>query len=214
MRRFALVFAGGFCGTLARYLLAAPLLALATALWPGRQSGFPFDILLINLTGALAMGLLYGLFERGVALSSDTRLLLGTGFLGAYTTFSSLAYGGDQLLLKGASTLALLYFVLSMALGVACAHLGVSLSGAISNRRQLVRLARVRLRSTRRALRPSHALARTNPRQDPHGHAHPHALHAPGHHPSSQAHRSGIHAQPRPAGYEPITDVAWRQEEA
>ena len=215
MRRFALVFAGGFCGTLARYLLAAPLLALAAALWPGRRGGFPFDILLINLTGALAMGLLYGLFERGVALSADARLLLGTGFLGAYTTFSSLAYGGDQLLLRGASTVALVYFVASMALGVACAHLGVSLAGIISNRRRLVRLARARVRATRRALRPTRTLARTNPRLDTHGHPHPHTLHAPGHHPSPQAHRgyqSGTHAHP--AGYEPLAGAARREEEA
>src|SRR5579863_6577161 len=100
MRRVVLVFAGGFCGTLARYLLSAPLLALARLWLPGGAS-FPYDILTINVTGALALGLLFGLVERGSRVSPDVRLTVGTGFLGAYTTFSSFVVGGDILLRGG-----------------------------------------------------------------------------------------------------------------
>lgn len=135
MRRLALVFAGGFCGTLARYLLAPPLLALALhhAL-PGAQSGFPYDIFFINLTGAIALGLLYGLSDRGVPVSSDARLLLGTGFLGGYTTFSTYEMGGAKLIVGHAPWLATVYLAGSIVLGVLCARLGLLLAGLFATR--------------------------------------------------------------------------------
>lgn len=152
MRKIALVFAGGFCGTLARYLLSAPLLALVRLVPIGHQSAFPFDVFLINLSGSLAMGLLCGIFERDARLPDDIRLLVGTGFLGAYTTFSSLAYGGNSLLAGGATQLALVYFALSIVLGVACALIGVELAGILLTRGRFARIAirgvRMRWRTT------------------------------------------------------------------
>lgn len=134
MRKFALVCAGGFCGALTRYLLAAPLLALAVRLpdLPGARSGFPYDVLLVNLTGALALGVIYGLVERRIHVAHDLRLLLGTGFLGAYTTFSSYVYGGAQLLMTGAWFAGTLYLAGSLAAGMLCAQLGFWLAGTIS----------------------------------------------------------------------------------
>lgn len=128
MRRIALVFAGGFSGTLARYFLSAPLLALAGLFVPGAHASFPYDILAINLSGACALGVLYGLVERGFAISPDLRLTLGTGFLGAYTTFSSLAVGGDMLYADGRLWTALVYYVGSVALGVLSARIGYILA--------------------------------------------------------------------------------------
>ena len=187
MRRLALVFAGGFCGTLARYLLSAPLLALFAALLPRFGHGaMPYDILAINLTGALALGLLYGLFERGVALPPDLRLVVGTGFLGAYTTFSSFVYGGDKLLLGGALLPGMLYLLGSVALGVAAAHCGHLLAGAVAERRRLARRGLVRTRRVWRHVRSMraphdallpHLLARRGQRRHLAGGAstHPHA---------------------------------------
>lgn len=128
MRRLALVFAGGFCGTLARYLLAPPLLAFALHTLPGAADGFPYDIFFINLTGAIALGLLYGLSDRGLPVSADARLLLGTGFLGGYTTFSSYEVGGAKLLTAHAPAVATAYLVGSIVLGVACARMGFLLA--------------------------------------------------------------------------------------
>ena len=126
MRRVVLVFVGGFCGTLARYLLSAPLLLLAGRVTPPSWHGgpVPYDVLTINLTGSLALGLLYGLFEHGARISPALRLTLGTGFLGAYTTFSSYVYGGSQLLARGEMTAGLFYLLASMACGVALARGG------------------------------------------------------------------------------------------
>lgn len=148
MRKLAYVAAGGFCGALARYLLAAPLLALAAHLTlPGVESGLAYDVLAINLSGALALGLIYGLVELGAHVPHDIRLLVGTGFLGAYTTFSTYVYGGEQLLASGKFPLMLaggLYLVGSLALGVFCAQCGYwlaegSLLGMIATRRRLQR---------------------------------------------------------------------------
>ncbi|GEM_PF-226265 len=148
MRKLAYVAAGGFCGALARWLLAAPLLALAGRLaLPGAGSGFPYDVLAINLTGALALGLIYGLVELGAHVPHGVRLLIGTGFLGAYTTFSSYVYGGEQLLASNRPSLMLmgmLYLVGSLALGVFCAQCGywlaeASLVGIIAARHRLQR---------------------------------------------------------------------------
>ena len=158
LRRLALVLVGGFCGTLARYYLAAPLLALAALVLPGGHSGFPFDIFAINLSGAFALGLLYGLAEHGVRVSPDTRLALGTGFLGAYTTFSTFTVGGDTLLLGGAWLTGTLYLAGSVALGVFCAHLGHVVAGAVVAHRRLTRRMRVRARRAwRTAFAPRYA---------------------------------------------------------
>jgi CrcB protein len=139
-RKLLLVLAGGFCGAVIRYLLAQPLLALAAAL-PGAHTGFPYDTLLINLSGAFVIGLLFGAFEHGAPISPDVRLTLGTGFLGAYTTFSSFMVGAATLVRHGQSLAALLYLVGAMAGGVALAFAGFTLAGAIIERRRMARLA-------------------------------------------------------------------------
>lgn len=152
MRRVGLVFAGGFCGTLARYFLAAPLLALGHLVFSGAGGGFPFDIFCINISGALALGLLYGLFERGARISPEVRLAVGTGFLGAYTTFSTFAYGGQSLLTTGATITGATYLVGSVALGVACARIGYRLAGPIVMRHRHIRRGLVRARRVRRSI--------------------------------------------------------------
>lgn len=132
MRNVLLVFAGGFCGTLARYLLG---LAIHPSL-VANGLPLPLDILGINLTGALALGLLLGLVEAGAAIAPDARLALGTGFLGAYTTFSTFMYGGARLLSGSAPGWGIAYLIASMVLGVACARGGFLLAGWLTVRRR------------------------------------------------------------------------------
>lgn len=139
-RKLLLVMAGGFCGAVLRYALSKPLLLLATAL-PAAHLGFPYDVLLINLSGAFAIGLLFGAFEHGVRLSPDVRLVLGTGFLGAYTTFSSFMVGAATLLRYGHAAIALFYLCGAMAAGVGLAYAGFALSGALVERRRAWRLS-------------------------------------------------------------------------
>lgn len=137
IRKLLLTLAGGFCGAMTRFLLSKPLLQLASTM-PEAHSGFPYDILFINLTGAFAIGLLFGAFEQGVGISPDLRLALGTGFLGAYTTFSSFMVGASALMLRGAELQAMLYLVGSMVAGVALASAGFATAGAaVHGRRRL-----------------------------------------------------------------------------
>lgn len=128
MRKLWLALAGGFCGAITRYALSAPLLRLSSRL-PGAHAAFPYDILFINLSGAFLLGLLFGLYEHGAPVSQDVRLTLGTGFLGAYTTFSSYMVGTDQLLAQGSLLAGMLYVLGSLAGGVLVAFGGFRVAG-------------------------------------------------------------------------------------
>lgn len=116
-RRILAVFCGGFLGTLVRYFLS-----IAIQGWLGK--GWPYDILFINLTGALLLALLTVLADTTLLIGPTRRLLLTTGFMGAYTTFSSLALGDVLLFNKGELFPALLYLALSLAGGICAVLLG------------------------------------------------------------------------------------------
>ncbi|NUP58138.1 MAG: CrcB family protein [Pseudarthrobacter sp.] len=91
----AVVVLGGIFGALARYALGAVLPA------PG---GWPLPTLAINLAGAFLLGaLLEGLVRRGpdAGRRRILRLLAGTGFMGAFTTYSTLALETTTLLGTG-----------------------------------------------------------------------------------------------------------------
>ena len=101
-------------------------LRFAVAEWATKrwQSTFPLATLLINATGAFALGLLTTAGHGSGALT-QARLLLGTGFLGGYTTFSTLSYDTHSLLRSGQTGAAWLNALGSLALGVAAAALGL-----------------------------------------------------------------------------------------
>jgi CrcB protein len=75
--------------------------------------GFPLATLLINVTGAFALGLGVLLWER-LAPTRYLRPLLGIGFLGAYTTFSTMAMEGVRLLDQGRPGLAVGYWLATL----------------------------------------------------------------------------------------------------
>jgi CrcB protein len=114
-RRVLAVLCGGFIGTITRYLLSQAIQS-----WLGK--GWPYDILAINLTGALLFAIITTLAEATLLVGPTRRLLFTTGFLGAYTTFSSLALGDVLLFSKGELLPALLYLILSLSGGL-CAIL-------------------------------------------------------------------------------------------
>jgi CrcB protein len=114
-----LVGAGGFLGANARYLLGL----LATAHLGTR---FPFATVFINVSGSFLLGLVGTLAaERWIPNPEPFRLLLGVGFLGAFTTFSTFEYENHALLQDGQWLLAGLNFVLSPVLGYLAVWLGV-----------------------------------------------------------------------------------------
>ncbi|WP_449279790.1 fluoride efflux transporter FluC [Leucobacter sp. GX0328] len=94
----ALVALGGAVGTLMRYLLDG---AIERGVG-GAVAGVPVGILAINVLGAFALALLVeGLSPRGEDRWRATRLLVGTGMLGGFTTYSSLAAGTVGLMRNG-----------------------------------------------------------------------------------------------------------------
>ena len=94
-----------------------------------RASGvFPYGTVVVNITGAFALGFLTGLFLYH-GLAPDARVIVGTGFLGAYTTFSSFSYETFGLLRDNASIAALVNAFGSVAVGLLAAAAGLGLAG-------------------------------------------------------------------------------------
>ena len=110
-RRLLAVFSGGFFGTIVRYLLS-------TLIQTYLGKGWPYDILIINITGAFALACTTTLADAAVLIGPTRRLVINVGFLGAYTTFSSLALGDVLLFANGRLLLALLYLLLSIGGGI------------------------------------------------------------------------------------------------
>jgi len=120
----ALVWIGvtvfGAFGALQRFRVANAV----TARWP---SDFPYGTFVVNLTGGFALGVLTGLSVTG-----DTLLVLGTGFLGAYTTFSTWMVEAQRLGENGEWPFLWLYLFGSMLAGLATTGGGWLLGAAIA----------------------------------------------------------------------------------
>jgi CrcB protein len=86
--------------------------------------GFPRGILVVNLTGAFVLGVLDGL-----ALPTDLALVVGTGVVGSYTTYSTWVVDTDRLLDEGRRRAALANLGLSTAGGLAAVLAGIALTG-------------------------------------------------------------------------------------
>lgn len=115
-----LVGIGGIFGALSRFELGRLISRKAA-------SFFPLATFLINISGAIALGVL-----TGIKASSSVTLLLGDGFLGAYTTFSTFMYEGFHLM-KGHEKLnALIYISASLILGILGFFIGLRLGGLLS----------------------------------------------------------------------------------
>lgn len=130
-RLVLLVAVGGAVGTAARYLVSG-------AVRPA-DSGFPIATLVENVVGALLLGLLAETLVRRGAESTRGRVLrlgLGTGALGGFTTFSSLAIELERLLAGGAAAVAGLYAVTSLTLGLAAALGGIALGARLARPRR------------------------------------------------------------------------------
>lgn len=91
------------------------------------RSGFPWGTVAVNLSGALALGLLTGSFLFQ-GLPAAPYVVLGAGFLGAYTTFSTWLLEVVRLAQGGRWGAALGHALSSLGLGVAAAALGLWLA--------------------------------------------------------------------------------------
>jgi CrcB protein len=117
------VLIGGFFGGLARYGIALA--------WPTPVHGFPSAILVINTAGCFALALVLVAVTEVLPPTAYLRPLLGTGFCGGFTTFSSLAVADVLLLAHGHAGLAVAYLLASVVAGVAATALGIAVGTAL-----------------------------------------------------------------------------------
>jgi CrcB protein len=119
-----LVALGGAAGSVARYLVDG---------WVLDRTGtaFPYGTLVINLSGSFVLGILAALTMDRALLPAEIRGPVMIGFLGAYTTFSTLMLESWRLLEGGQAVLALLNAGGSVALGFVAIGAGVLLGRAI-----------------------------------------------------------------------------------
>jgi CrcB protein len=119
-----LIGAGGFAGAVARYLVDG---------WvtDATRGGFPWGTLAINLSGAFALGLLAALTIDRSILPSELRGPVMIGFLGAYTTFSTLTLETWRLMESGSWLPAAANVGGSLVLGLVAVGAGLALGRAI-----------------------------------------------------------------------------------
>lgn len=115
-----LVLVGGAAGTLARY-------GLGMLVQRSTGGAFPWGTLTVNLIGAFVIGLLYETFTR-VQIEPQVRLLLFTGLLGGFTTFSAFGIESVSLFRSGATRDGIAYILLTNAGGLALVCLGILVS--------------------------------------------------------------------------------------
>jgi fluoride exporter len=117
------VLAGGMIGAPARYLTDRFVQAR-------HDTVFPWGTFTVNMAGSAVLGFLLGA-ERHLGLPAVVFALLGTGFCGGLTTFSTFGYETLRLLEDGAVTEAGVNIISSLAVGVLLAWLGFLLANAL-----------------------------------------------------------------------------------
>jgi CrcB protein len=120
-----ILMVGGGVGTNARYWLGKLVVQIQ-----GNEIRFPWGTFIINVTGSAILGLAAMAWKN----HPDDRmrawyLLLGTGFCGGYTTFSTFSYETLELIQGGKSWIAVVYLVASVAAGLLGAWTAVRLAG-------------------------------------------------------------------------------------
>ncbi len=114
-----LVLAGSL-GTLCRAYLSAG----ASRLW---GTEYPWGTSLVNVFGCLLFGLVWALAERGLPGSASVRYIVLTGFMGAFTTFSTYLFETSAMLASGRLGVALVNLVAQNVLGLGAIMGGMAL---------------------------------------------------------------------------------------
>ncbi|EGQ7688290.1 TPA: fluoride efflux transporter CrcB [Vibrio parahaemolyticus] len=111
---------GGAIGACSRYLVSEFCVLLF-----GR--GFPYGTLTVNIVGSFIMGLLIAAFESEILATEPWRQVIGLGFLGALTTFSTFSMDNVLLMQQGAFFKMGLNILLNVVLSISAAWIGFQL---------------------------------------------------------------------------------------
>lgn len=115
---YTFVAIGGAGGASLRFFISQLVMQ-----WLGK--GFPYATLIVNIIGSTIMGILYSLLEQGILELPVYRTLIGIGFLGALTTFSTFSLDTLLLLQQGDIVKAIINVVLNVLLCLTAAAFGM-----------------------------------------------------------------------------------------
>lgn len=121
LKKILLLGFGGFLGSNSRYWISRLMIHLTG--W-----GYPLGTLVVNAAGSFILGFIAGIPLSSKGLSLELRLLIGTGFLGALTTFSTFSVETVEMFQKGSPATALLNTGLNIGLGFLFAFIGLYLT--------------------------------------------------------------------------------------
>lgn len=110
---------GGFIGAILRYSVGRVI---------STPSGFPFGTLVINLLGCLFLAWFFTITAKRLNINANLKLAIGTGFTGAFTTFSTFSVETLNLLRSNQILIALVYVLVSILGGITLALLGAKLA--------------------------------------------------------------------------------------
>ncbi|GGG09487.1 fluoride efflux transporter CrcB [Paenibacillus abyssi] len=121
MRTILAVAAAGAMGAAARF-------GIGTWLMPGETGLFPWATFVCNCLGSFALGSWLGYCARRPSVPNSWKEAVGTGFIGAFTTFSAFSAETIELLRHDYAGTAMIYIIASFVGGILMAWLGLSLS--------------------------------------------------------------------------------------
>ena len=117
MNMFLAIAVGGAIGAVLRH-------AVSTGMYSWLGMGFPWGTLMVNVLGSLALGAVVEAGASTLKLTPELRALIATGFLGAFTTFSTFALDAANLFDRQAMISGILYVGLSVSLCIGGFYLG------------------------------------------------------------------------------------------
>lgn len=124
LRTILIVGAGGFIGSVMRYLVQF-------FVEKELSSTFPWGTFIANISGSFIIGVVFALAHKGNLLSAEWRMFLAVGICGGFTTFSSFAYNNLTMLKEQAYGQFILNVGGSLIFGLLAVYLGMILVRAV-----------------------------------------------------------------------------------
>ncbi|MFA5069359.1 MAG: fluoride efflux transporter CrcB [Candidatus Omnitrophota bacterium] len=125
MFKLIVIGLGGAIGAVSRYAAAGLAYRFSNGV-------FPIGTFIVNITGSLLIGFLWGIVER-FTVTPNTRFFVFIGVLGGYTTFSTFSLETFNLIRDGEYRIAMMNVVLSVLLSIAAVFLGYVASKPVIN---------------------------------------------------------------------------------
>lgn len=122
IKNLLLVFIGGGIGSSFRYLIGK---------WLNPNALIPYGTLAANIIGSLLIGLVLGWAIKNDQLNNPINILIGVGFCGGFTTFSTFSFENFAMLKSGDYLPFFIYFFGSLLLGILAIVIGMMLSKLI-----------------------------------------------------------------------------------